>query len=225
MDEFLAAVKKGDAAAVERMLDADADLLAVRDQNGTSAVLLAHYYRQSDVARALLERGPALDIFEAATVGDAVRVAELLRADRSLANATAADGFQPLGLACFFKRREVVKVLLASGADPCVASRGQSFTPLHSAVATDAGTADAEIVRMLLDGGADPNAQNRADGTPLHTAAYTGDREILELLLAYGADPSIANERDLTPLDLARERGQVEVAAVLHHAVTNRKRT
>ncbi len=83
---------------------------------------------------------------------------------------------------------------------------------------------DRAAVERMLDAGAYPNARNRADGTPLHTAAYTGDREVLELLLAYGADPEIVNDEGRTPLDVARERGHVEVAAVLHHALTNRKR-
>jgi ankyrin repeat protein len=222
--EFLAAVKKGDRSAVDRMLDADPGLLSARDGNGTSAVLLAHYHGKRDVADALLARRPTLDIFEAATVGDAARVAELVTKDPSLANAMAGDGFQPLGLAAFFKRRDAVKALLDAGAQPSSPSRGQGFTPLHSAVATDAGPADEEIVRMLLDAGADPNARSTSGGTPLHAAAFTGDREMLELLLAYGADPGIANEKGLTPLDLARDRGNAEVAAVLHHAVTNRKR-
>jgi len=218
------AVKGGDRAVVERMLDADATLLGARDEHGTSAVLLAHYHGRGDVADALLARRPSLDIFEAATVGDAARLTALLRADASLVNAVAADGYHALGLAAFFKRRDAVRALLDGGADPRIASRTGSFTALHSAVATDAGRADEDIVRMLLDSGADPNAQSASGGTPLHTAAFTGDREILELLLAYGADPSITDAKGHTPLDVARDRGQVEVAAVLHHAMTNRKR-
>ena len=222
--QFLEAVKKGDRATVDRMLDAEPSLASAKDESGTSAVLLAHYYGKPDVAAALLSRTPALDVFEAATAGDAKRVAALVDADRSLVDAVARDGYSPLGLASFFKRRDVVKVLLERGAKPSVPSRDQGFTPLHSAVATDAGDAIHEIVRLLLDAGADPNAKSREGGTPLHSAAFTGDLEIAELLLAYGADPSATDPKRHTPLDIARDRGKVEVAALLHRAATNQKR-
>jgi ankyrin repeat protein len=222
--KFLEAVKKGDRAVVDRMLDADPSLASAKDATGTSAVLLAHYYGKTEVAAALLSRAPTLDVFEAATAGDAKRVAALVDVDRSLADAVARDGYTPLGLAAFFKRRDVVRALLERGAKPNVPSRDQGFTPLHSAVATDAGTAEGEIVRLLLEAGADPNAKSREGGTPLHSAAFTGDLEIAELLLAYGADPNATDPKSLTALDIARDRRNVEVAALLHHAVANRKR-
>jgi len=221
--EFLEAVKKGDRSAVDRMLEADPSLVSARDERGTSAVLLAHYYGKTEVAAALLSRAPALDVFEAATAGDAKRVGALVDADRALADAVAKDGYTPLGLAAFFKRRDVVKALLDRGAKPSVPSRDQGFTPLHSAVATDTGAAIHEIVRLLLEAGADPNATSREGGTPLHTAAFTGDLEITELLLAYGADPHATDQKSRIPLDVARDRRNVEVAALLHHAMTNRK--
>jgi ankyrin repeat protein len=222
--QFLEAVKKGDRATVDRMLDADPALAAARDENGTSAVLLAHYHGKADVAAALLARAPALDVFEAATAGDAERVAALVDADRSLANAVARDGYTPLGLAAFFKRGDVVKTLLERAADPSLPSRDQGFTPLHSAVANDAAGSERDIVRLLLEAGADPNAKSHEGGTPLHSAAFTGDLDIAETLLAYGADPSATDPKSFTPLDIARDRRNVEVAALLHRALTNRKR-
>src|ERR1700687_1223207 len=97
--QFLEAVKKGDRAAVDQMLDADPSLASAKDASGISAVLLAHYYGKADVAAALLSRGPVLDVFEAATAGDAKRVAALVDGDAALADAVAGDGDSPPRLA------------------------------------------------------------------------------------------------------------------------------
>jgi ankyrin repeat protein len=213
--ELFTAIKGGDKAAVERLLERDRGLADARDESGLSPILVALYHGESDIATAILRRRPKLTVFEAAAAGDAARVREIVGKDRAQANATAPDGYSPLGLAAFFKRREVVRFLLESGADPRPASQQGGFTPLHSAVATDAGNVDIEIVRMLLDKGADPNAKSQSGSTPLHTVAFTGDRASLDLLLKHGADPAIKNNDRKTAADVARECENQEVADLL----------
>lgn len=213
--ELFAAIKQGDDAAAERLLDADPTLLDARDENGLSPTLVALYHGKNDIAKALLARGPKLNAFEAAAAGDAKRVRDLVGLDRDLANAVSPDGFSALGLAAFFKRREVVRYLLEMGADPRPASRQGGFTALHSAVATDAGDVDVEIVRLLLDKGANPNAKAQSGSTPLHTVGFTGDGESLRLLLKHGADRTIKNSDGKTAADVARERGHRKVAELL----------
>ncbi len=222
--EFLDAVKRGDRESVEKMVRADPSLLGAKDEHGTSALLLSCYYGKAEVANTLLTHRPDLDIREAATVGDAARISELGARDPSSVNALGDDGFHPLGLAAFFKRPAAVRALLDLGADPHLATRPAGFTPLHSAVADDAGAAAKDIVRLLLDAGADPNAQSASGGTPLHTAAFTGNVPLIQTLLAAGADPDLPDAKGHTPLDVAREHGHSEAAALLHHRVADRKR-
>jgi ankyrin repeat protein len=213
--ELFTAIKSGDRSAVDELLDRDPRLLSARDDSGLSPILAALYRGQREIASTILRRKPKLNVYEAAAAGDADRVRELVDGEPRLAGTDSADGYSALGLAAFFKHRDVVKYLLVRGADVHAASRQGRFTPLHSAVATDAAECDVELVRALLDAGADPNAKSASGGTPLHTTAFTGDRESAELLLRYGADRTIKNGQRKTPADVARERGNDEVARLL----------
>ena len=214
--ELFAAIKKGDEAAVDRLLERDPAVAGAREEGGVSAVLTALYYGKPAIAVRILAKGPALDIFDAAAVGDAERVTEHVDRDPSLASAYAPDGFHPLGLAAFFRRYDVLRLLLDRGADVAAPARNKlRVTALHSAVATDAAPVDHEIVRMLLEAGAPVNVPHLGGGTPLHTAAFVGDPTVVRLLLERGTDPSMRRDDGKTAAAIARERGNAEVAALL----------
>src|SRR3989454_9587469 len=166
--ELFAAIRGGDAAAVERLLERNRALVDTRDDSGLSPLLAALYRGQDDIATAILRRGPKLTVFEAAAAGDTERVREMVERDPAQANGVAPDGYSPLGLAAFFKRRDVVRYLLDAGADPRPASRTGGLTPLPPAAATDAGTPDAEVVRIVLDRGSYPNRKRQSPAPPLH---------------------------------------------------------
>jgi ankyrin repeat protein len=151
--------------------------------------LLQAIYR-GDQARAddLLAAEPELDVFEAAAIGRSERLRELLDEDASLANAWAADGFQPLGLASFFGHVEAASVLVERGAEVNSASRNElKVMPLHSAAATGDADARYELAKLLLEHGADPNARQQDDFTPLMAAEHHGDDRLARLLEEHGA--------------------------------------
>ena len=207
--EVIQAIKLGDASKVRAVLDNDATAAFARDTNGVSALMLALYFRQHGMVEMLHRAQPDLDIFEAASLGKADRVQELINRDRSLASAWSPDGFTPLHLAAFFGQENSARTLLENGADPnAVAKNAMKVAPLHSAAAGR----DVNIVRMLLEHGASPNARQHGGWTPIHEAAQSGDRDMVDLLLKHGADPAAKNDAGVTALDLAKQKGHADLA-------------
>ena len=152
--------------------------------------LLQAIYR-GDQARVeeLLGADPELDVFEAAAVGRAERLGDLLDEDPSLANAWAEDGFQPLGLASFFGHMDAARLLVERGAEVNSASRNAfRVMPLHSAAATGDPDVRYELAKLLLEHGADPNARQQDDFTPLLAADQHEDERLRLLLVEHGAN-------------------------------------
>jgi ankyrin repeat protein len=211
-DEFLSAVIAGKAAQVKAMLKTDAGLIRAADKNGTSAVLLAVYYRQPEVAEVLLGTGVDLNIFEAAATGRTDRVRALIDKDARLVEAYAADGFYPLGLAVFFGHSETARLLVERHADVNQAARNAfAVAPLHAALAGG----QPSLVEEFLARGADVNARQQLGFTPLHEAAHSDDVEMARLLLDGGADPSITADDGRDSAKLAADEGNERVAALL----------
>lgn len=209
---LIEAIKAKDAAAARAALAADPAAANGTTAEGTSALCLAAYYGQSEIADAIAAARGEIDVFEAALLGHVDRLRELLDRDAALLNAYAADGFYPLGLAAYFKQPAAVRLLLDRGADPHQAARNPAkVTALHAAVSSN----QLEIVGWLLDAGADVNARQQMDYTPLMGAAANARLEILDLLLAHGADPALRTTDGKSAADLAREHGHDAVAARL----------
>jgi ankyrin repeat protein len=204
---LIEAVKRGDAAAVERLLNEDPSL-AGSTEKGVSLVLLASYHGHPGLAHLFSAHRP-FDIFEGAATGDTARVKEILAKDPGLANAFSPDGFPVLGLACFFGHPEAAELLIEAGADVNAAARNpMKVTALHAA----ATRGDARVVARLLAKGADPNALQQMSYTPLHSAAARGDIATVDILIAHGAKPEAKAEDGKTPADLAAERGHPTLA-------------
>jgi ankyrin repeat protein len=213
--DFFDAIDRDDQAALDELLAGHPDLAASRDDDGVTAVMHALYRRRRAIAERLAGTLPALDIFEAAALGRADRVRDLLAEDPGLALARSPDGFTPLHYPAFFGgpgSAGASRDLLAAGADVSARSDNDFWVlPLHSATAG----AHAEIVEVLLAAGAEPNARQQHGWTPLHAAAQNGDLRSLEALLAAGANPALRNDDGRSPWDLALESGHVELAGRL----------
>lgn len=116
--EIFDAARAGDTGRLQALLRADPGLASARNERGHTPVLIAQYRDKPEAVALLLAAEPALDIFDAASVGRTERVAEWLELDPGLLDAKSTMGFSSLGLAAFFGHQDTVKMLLARGADP-----------------------------------------------------------------------------------------------------------
>ena len=218
--QFFDAIRAGDINEVQRLLLLDPGLIHAKEK-GLSPVLVAAYHLEPAMADFLADKVVAINIFEAAATGRITHLVRLLARNPELVNAVANDGFQPLGLACFFGHLEAAEYLVRAGASVNTPSNnGLHATPLQSAVAGR----HAPIVRMLLKNGAQPNVRERGGNTPLHTAAANGDVESIQLLILAGADLHLQSEDGKRPLDLAEEKGQNLAVEILKREITKRFR-
>jgi uncharacterized protein len=214
---LLGAVKSGHHEVVERFLAQNPDLASDRDELGLSLLLIAIYHGHTHIADFLADHLEQLDVFEACALGRLDRVAELVSLQPDLVNSYNVDGFQPLGLACFFGRENIITTLLSAGAQVNSPSRNDlRVSPLHSAVASQ----NLAIAERLLAAGAAVDARQAGGFTPLHGAAFNGQLEMVKLLLDNGADPRTLNDQGQSSLDIARERGHVSVGEFLQIYIT-----
>jgi uncharacterized protein len=156
-----------------------------------SELLEALYRGDHERVDELLADEPDLDVFEAAAFGRTDRLRELLDEDASRANAFGADGFHPLGLACFFGNVEAARLLLERGADVNALSRNDRIqtAAIHAAAASEAKDEATryELVKLALDHGADPNLPQGGGFRAIDAARQNGDKRIAQLLLERGA--------------------------------------
>jgi ankyrin repeat protein len=205
------AIGRGDAGAVRGLMAADPGLEEARNRDGATAVLWSVYTKHAELAPILLS-GRQPDFFEACALGRRDRAAELLHGDSGMARAHSADGFSGLGLALFFGKAEVARMLVDAGADVNEPSHNAiRVAPLHSAVASG----QVGLVELLLAHGARPDPVEFLGATPLHAAAAEGRSEMVQRLMAAGADPRRLTKAGKTAADLAREAGHPQVALLL----------
>ena len=177
------------------------------------------------------------EFLNAVTSGEALKVKEWVKKDRSLANATDEKGVSAILLAVYYRKAEVVDVLLSVGFDLNIfeaAATGQTdrvgkllkkepelvnafssdgFYPLGLAIFFG----HTETAMLLMTSGAEVNmaAKNEMKVMPLHAAAAARQLDAARMLVKRGADVNAAHQAGYTALHAVASTGQLEFAELL----------
>jgi ankyrin repeat protein len=213
---LLAAVRGGDLDAVRFLLDADPDLLAVRDAEGRSAFAVALLHGHRRIAELLRSRGWEPDLHESALALDWERLDSLAAASPHQVDADHPVGGSAMVAAALGGAGRAIWHVYAVGGHPDLPEQAsRRRTALIAALeAPDLPTAELTAA-SLLGNGADPNARQPGPLSPLHVAASRGSLAIVEMLIRKGAEIGALDAEGRSARELALERGHREVAALL----------
>lgn len=232
-DSLLEAVRNGEPARIEALLQEGANVQASAP-DGTTALHLAAQQNNAAAAKRLLKAGanpgatnrygisPA---WLACLNGNAEILQAMLEAGAD-ANMRQIGGETLLMTAARTGNAGAVEALAARGADPNAREkRGQT------AIMWAAAEGHAEIVQLLIDKGADFRTALDGGFTPLLFAVREGRSEAVNTLLKAGADANEATapkrragrgpQPGMTPLLMAVENGHFELALDLVRAGAN----
>lgn len=140
-NRLIFAIRRGDASEVRELLRSGGYNVDLRDESGLTPLMHAATASNTAVLEAFLDGG---------------------------ASVNAADQgrrYTPLHFAVQKARADIVRVLLAHGADPN-AQDVFGNTPLMEAVTSRSG--GSEIVELLLEAGGDPQIENKHGVSPKH---------------------------------------------------------
>jgi uncharacterized protein len=162
-------------------------------------------------AKTEIERG----LLEAVNYSNESMVRELLR---NGADAKMSDdcGIQVLTYAIVASRPEMVKLLIAAGAEVNSTDPSIYKLPLANAVRLSDPEDRYKIAKLLIDAGADVN--KGYFGTPLKESVSLKDVRLVELLIASGADVNLKDSDANSAYSLAARLGHQKLKEVLLEA-------
>lgn len=153
----------------------------------------------------------------------------------SLLNTLCCDEGTVLHLATKAGHTDIIRTLLAAGADPTQLNKDHE-TPVAMAQVSQQvlATYVAELfqcvaqsnytrAQLFINAGLDVNSVDSeiTQNTPLHWAATYGDEKIVRLLIGRGALVNVMNAEGLTPLHDAVQRNDIKIVEILLEAGSN----
>jgi ankyrin repeat protein len=156
---IFAAAILGDTKRLEDLLTGNRSLVTAVSTDGWTPLHLAAFFGKGDAVRLLLNKGAVVTT----------------RSTNQMTNT-------PLHAAAAGKHADIVKLLLDHGANANARQHG-GWTPLHSA----AQNGDLECARVLIAAGADASVRADNNQQPMDLALTGGRQAMVEFLEAIGA--------------------------------------
>jgi len=212
-----AAVREGDAEAVQRLIAAG-EPVNQATHDGWTPLHVAAERGHMGIARLLLKGGADANAatedgstpLHLAAKNGHVPVALMLLAGGADVNATGPDGRTPLLVALEAYENPFAQLLLKRGADPN--AKDATGNP---ALYVAALHMDKDMIRALAAAGADMNAMDADDRPVLYRVCDWQELEVAEVLLDLGADPDAKTAGGFAPLYTAAYYGHMETARLL----------
>lgn len=174
-------------------------------------MVLRNSFLSGCAALSLMAAGVDLRIPDAAMHENRPLVQSLIDAKADV-NAIQSDGMTALHWAALKNDLEMVRMLLAAGANVKAETRVGAITPLFLAATNGNG----RMIESMLKAGADPNSTNSLGTTALMKAAAAGDSDAVKILLEHGADVNKAESaRGQTALMFAASMNRAEAIRLL----------
>lgn len=187
------AAEYGPLEAVKMLLHLGADINQT-DEFGQTALLIAIYNENWDIANCLLEDGADVKADSrvgytpllGAVMGDQEHIVEQLLRRGANVEAVNHDGYSSIHLAVAQKNTTIIRRLLDAGAKINAVAESLCETPLHVAVRTG----NSEVVRILLEKKADTKPLNAFHFTALQVAVFCGYLDIVKEFVKHDQIPA-----------------------------------
>ncbi len=178
-----------------------------------------------------------MELFDAIKNGEADQVIEIINNEPALVNAIEENGVSAILTALYYKKDEIVKILLEQNPDLNIfeASAVGAFDKVkvlveenrkivnHSApdgffpLGLACFFGQKKIAGLLIKNEAKVNqqAKNSFKVAPLHSSVSSQNIEITNMLLSNGADPNLAQTEGVRPIHQAAHVGNIEMVKLL----------
>ena len=215
------AIDDENLAALEQLVDGQADV-DVRAKRGKTALMVAAKYGRADLVRRILRAGADVNVrgdyggtaLMFAALGTSLETLDVLLSAGAEVNAVGGFDWTALMIATVKGDTASVKRLLDHGAEVNRADI-YGWTPLmRAAFEKRTGVVGA----LLRSPSLDLDARNEVGATALHLAAFSGSADIVDALVSHGSSPHAEDDEGRTPAEAAAQGGHPVLAASLVNA-------